>query len=142
MGLSTSVSVGILLLGFVGALVLTYPSIEEGVLKLSDSYRVQHQNYEHARGTALSIENVTVQGTCTLYNVTIAVKNTGSEGILLSKLALFDNGGVLNNTLVGLLAPRKGINITYENMTSAESSHRLKVVAGNGVSAYGDYACG
>ena len=142
MGLSTSVSVAILLLGFAGALVLTYPAIEEGFLKLSGSYRAQHQNYEHTRGTALSVENITIQGTCVLYNMTIALTNTGSEGILLGKLAFFDNGGVLNNTLAGLLAPRKGINITYENMTSVKSSHRVKVDSENGVSAYGGYGCG
>lgn len=131
----------IILLGAVGALAIAYPAFEEGILKISDSFREQNKNYAQVHETSLSVENITLTGNCVLYNLTIGINNTGSEGITIGKLSFFDNGEVLGNTLSGLLAPRKGINITYENMTSAASSHTIKVVAGNGVSAYGEYDC-
>jgi archaellum component FlaF (FlaF/FlaG flagellin family) len=141
MGLGTSVAVIIILLGATGAIVVSYPAFVDGIQSVSEAFMAQGSFYEGRRGTSLAVENITVEGTCALYNLTILLNNSGNQGITIGMLSIFDNGETLENALGGLLAPHKGINITYENMTSEASGHRIVVVTENGVPAYGTYAC-
>ncbi|MFH0817777.1 MAG: hypothetical protein V1909_04035 [Candidatus Micrarchaeota archaeon] len=141
MGLSTSLATVLILLGLAGAAALAFPIVESGVRGISDSFREQNSLYVERASTSLSVENITVNGSCASYNLTIRLRDSGSSSITIGKLSFFDNGVALNNTLVGALAPRKDINITYENMTSAQQNHRIMVVTGNGIAAYGTYAC-
>ncbi len=85
----------VIFLGIVGALIVTYPALESGVRDISNGFREQNRNYGNQHGTALGVTNTTVTGTCISYNLTLEINNTGSLGINLNKLTIFDNGQVI-----------------------------------------------
>ncbi|MFH1448465.1 MAG: hypothetical protein ABIG39_06385 [Candidatus Micrarchaeota archaeon] len=97
MGFSTAIAMILIMLGIAGALVIAYPIIESSVHDISDAFRIQNENYKEQHQTSLNVENITVEGDCSLYNITIALNNTGSVGLRLDKMDFLDNNEVLEN---------------------------------------------
>ncbi len=141
MGLSVSAATVILLIGIAGVLLIAYPRLESGVSRVTGAVGIQTSLQSSIFQTSFQISNLSVNGTCAKYNLTVRLNNTGSANVRLGTMSFFDNGGIWNATTNGTLAPYKDINITYVNMSSVTVSHRFVAVAENGVAAYGTYRC-
>lgn len=140
MGLSTIAAVLILFIAALTIGIVTYGTLESDFRELARAITGQNELMKEQRLTSIVIFAST-EGNCTLYNLTIGITNTGSYVIDAGRLTLLDNNAFLNNTITVALPPTKYINITFNDMTTAQEGHTVKAVTGNGIPAYVAYNC-
>ncbi len=124
MGFGTIIAVALILLGVVGAIVVTYPILEAGASKISESFIVQSHSHQEQQKTDITIDSITVEGSCADYNLSVQVRNSGGRALRVSKMNVLDNNGMLsldNTSVTDRFYSRNDVDgyISYDGSTYA-----------------------
>ncbi len=142
MGFETAVVVAIF---FLSAMVLgttAYVVISASQDLVDDASYEQNEMQIKRLQTDILIDSSTPTGLAALYDLTITVSNTGSETLRSDKLNVLVDGIIESYTFAPTTTtwtPDGTITLTVEGLSGA-GSHRVKVVAENGISDYDTYS--
>ncbi|MEM3399376.1 MAG: hypothetical protein QXP42_00940 [Candidatus Micrarchaeia archaeon] len=139
MGLSTVATFALFALALISIVLVSYAIINESAKTTVEAIREEHNLFRLRQATSIKINNISVSGICTNYNLTISATNMGSIALDRAKMNILDNGVLINNTMRGAWAPGSDIYLNYTEMSTMASNHTIKIVTENGVSAIGKY---
>ncbi len=142
MGASNAIAVAILLLGFILILTVSYSSVYSYQKLMQKAQNDQETIKKAKMQTDIAITNVSLSNNTGNVYLNITAINAGATTLNVSQLGIFVNGNyyssynltpVNNYTWV----PMRNINISLYPMNYTNTTgNRIKVVTGNGISAY------
>ncbi len=140
MGFSTTAAfavlfiAGLIALSILSSVVITEVRQLNNLMKLRSRQEVERSDFRIVNVTALNTTNTT-------YNLTIIVQNTGSTTFNCTKFTLLVDGNLTQFVPnVTLLYPLQYAQFYNSSLPGAPgSSHRLKLISGDGVEQYASF---
>lgn len=129
---------------FISALVVgtfSYTALSTSSDLVNDAAAEQHQMQTSRLHTSINIDYSVPAASGSIYELTVTLTNTGSETLRFDELNVLIDGQLEPYTFNGTAAvwvPAETRSLTVAGLTGA-GQHRVKVVTGNGVSAYDTY---
>ena len=142
MGFSVAASFTILL---ITTLIVSGIILSESIQKFKEARQVYLQEKKKAievLTTDFNITSITAYNTSpTTHNLIVILKNTGSTTLETSYFSILVDGVLINASYnVSYFYPGEYLRIQATDLSGgAGSTHRLKIVAENGVAKYGSY---
>ena len=142
MGFSVAASFTILL---VATLIVSGMILSESIHKLKEARQVYVQEKKKAvevLNTDFSIVSISAYNTSpTTHSLTVILKNTGSTTLETAYFSVLVDGALITpNYNVSHFYPGEYLRLDASGLSGgAGTTHRLKIVAENGVAAYGEY---
>ncbi len=138
MGASNAIAVAILLLGFILISTVSYSAVYSYQNLLKKAQNDQETMKKAKMQTNIAITNSWITNPSYL---NFTVQNTGATTLNASQLGIFFNGAYYSNynlsPAINTWVPMNSTNISISiNLTGYTNNSRIKVVTGNGISAY------
>lgn len=141
MGFEVTVVIAIF---FISALVVgtfSYTALSASSDIVADASAEQQQMQSQRLHTSINIDYSVPAGSGSTYDLTVTLTNTGSETLRFDELNVLIDGYLepyTFNETAAIWVPAETRSLTVPDLAGA-GTHRIKVVTGSGVSAYGTY---